>query len=197
VFSAKNRSNFDLPFRTILSIYDRWQKCSRGFVVQAKAHESHGLRDAQTALQAPAEQFCITNRQEKAGAGKCLGRADEGLEFAVALADSVSKETEGCGIAGNSPVVLDDGGRALPDRVEQFPTAVMTVDLPADAVAGVEVAWSGRSDAVPGRHVVDGVRFTITMSSFQLVGTSVMPSTLASCVVKAILWGWVVRAQGN
>jgi hypothetical protein len=83
VFSAKNRSNFDLPFRTILSIYDRWQKCSRGFVVQAKAHKSHGLRDAQTALQAPAEQFGITNRQEKAGAGKCLGRADEGLEFAV------------------------------------------------------------------------------------------------------------------
>jgi len=52
--------------------------------------------------------------------------------------------------------VLDDGGRTLPDRVEQFPTAVMAVDLPADAVAGVEVAWGGRSDAVPGHHVVDG-----------------------------------------
>src|SRR5271157_3765682 len=139
-----------------LSICDRWQKCSRGFVVQAKAHESHGLRDAQTALQAPAEQFCVTNRQEEAGAGKCLGGADEGLEFAVALADGVSKETEGCGVAGNSPVVLDDAGRALPDRVEQFPTAIMTVDLPADAVAGLEVAWGGRSDAIPGHHVVDG-----------------------------------------
>ena len=100
------------------SIYDRWQKRARGFVVQTEAHESHGLRDAQTALQAPAEQFGVTNRHEEAGAGKCLGRADEGLEFAVALADGVSKETEGCGIAGNTPVVLDDAGRALPDRVE-------------------------------------------------------------------------------
>lgn len=85
-----------------------------------------------------------------------MGRADESLEFAVALADGVSKETESCGIAGNTPVALDDGGRALPDRVEQFPTSVMAVDLPADAVAGVEVAWAGRSDAVPGLHVVDG-----------------------------------------
>jgi hypothetical protein len=106
------------------SIYHRWQKCSRGLVVEAEAHESHGLRDAQTALQAPAEQFCVTNRQEKTGAGKCLGRADEGLEFTVALADGVSKETDGCGVAGNTPVVLDDGGRALPNRVEQFPTAI-------------------------------------------------------------------------
>ena len=46
--------------------------------------------------------------------------------------------------------------RALPDRVKQFPTAIMAVDLPADEVAGLEVAWSGRSDAVPGHHVVDG-----------------------------------------
>jgi hypothetical protein len=78
------------------------------------------------------------------------------LEFAVALANGVSKETEGCGVAGNTPVVLDDAGRALPDRVEQFPTAIMAVDLPADAVAGLEVAWGGRSDAIPGHHVVDG-----------------------------------------
>ena len=65
------------------SIYHRWQKCSRGFVVEAEAHESHGLRDAQTALQAPAEEVCVTSRQEEAGAGECLGRADQGVEFAV------------------------------------------------------------------------------------------------------------------
>jgi hypothetical protein len=58
----------------------------------------------------------------------------------------------------------------------------------------------GHDQAAAGRTAVrltPCVRFTITMSSFQLVGTSVMPSTLASCVVKAILWAWVVRAQGN
>ena len=38
----------------------------------------------------------------------------------------------------------------------RFSTAVMAVDLPADAVAGLEVAWGGRSDAIPGHHVVDG-----------------------------------------
>src|SRR5581483_3709575 len=91
-------------FTKFPSICDRWQGCSRRFVVQAEAQESHGLRDAQTALQAPAEQFCVTNRQEEAGAGKSLGRADEGSEFAVALADGVSKETENCGVAGNTPV---------------------------------------------------------------------------------------------
>ena len=32
----------------------------------------------------------------------------------------------------------------------------MAVDLLADAVAGIEVAWGGRSDAIPGHHVVDG-----------------------------------------
>ncbi len=32
----------------------------------------------------------------------------------------------------------------------------MAVDLPADAVAGFEVARGGRSDAIPGHHVVDG-----------------------------------------
>ena len=138
---AFGSSNGWANFTNFPSIYHRWQKCSRGFVVEAAAHESHGLRDAQTALQAPAEQFCVTNRQEEAGAGECLGRADEGLEFAVAFADGMSKETDGCGVAGNTPVVLDDAGRALPDRVEQFPTAIMAVELLADAVAGLEVAW--------------------------------------------------------
>jgi hypothetical protein len=85
-----------------------------------------------------------------------LGRGDEGLEFAVALADGVSKETEGCGVAGNTPGVLDDAGHASPDRVDQFPTAIMAVDLPAEVVAGLEVAWGGRSDAIPGDNVFDG-----------------------------------------
>src|SRR5271169_5055001 len=107
---AFRSSNGWANFTNFASIYHRWQKCSRGFVVEAEAHESHGLRDAQTALQAPAEQLCVTSRQQETGAGKCLGRADEGLEFAVALADGVSKETEGCGVAGNTPVVLDDAG---------------------------------------------------------------------------------------
>ena len=46
---------------------------------------------------------------------------------------------------------------ALADRVEQFRSAIMAVDLPADAVAGVEVARGGRSNAIPGHRIVDGL----------------------------------------
>lgn len=42
--------------------------------------------------------------------------------------------------AEDTAVVLDNGGRTLPDRVEQFSTAIVAVDLPADAVVGVVLA---------------------------------------------------------
>ena len=51
----------------------------------------YGLGDLANRIQAPAEQICVTDRQEEAGAGKGWRRADEGVKFAVALAMSKNR----------------------------------------------------------------------------------------------------------
>ena len=55
------------------SIYHRWQKCSRGFVVQAEAHESHRLRNAQTSHTSADERFVLRIGRRKPGPANVSG----------------------------------------------------------------------------------------------------------------------------
>jgi hypothetical protein len=46
--------------------------------------------------------------------------------------------------------VLDDGCGSLLDRIEQFATTVMAVDVHTDLVAGVQITLGGWTNGVSG-----------------------------------------------
>src|SRR5688572_32940130 len=101
-------------------------------------------------VQTPTEQLPVAGWQEEAGTRERGCRPDEGFQRFVRLADGMAKERDRRGIAGDTPPALDEGRGSLLDRIEQFPTTVMAVDLHTDLIAGVQITLGGWAHGVPG-----------------------------------------------
>src|SRR5438874_8649194 len=103
VLYSRKSSEWDL-----FSIQNRGQKGAARLVVQPEAHQGHRLRNAQTVLQAPAQQVVVASRQQETWAGKCFGGADERLQFPVTLAHGVTEEANDSRVAGDTSTVFHD-----------------------------------------------------------------------------------------
>ena len=107
-------------------------------------------------VQTPTEELPVAGWQEEAGTWERGGRPDEGFQLFVRLADGMAKERDRCSIAGDTPPMLDDGRGALHDRIEQFTTTVMAVDLHTDLIAGVPITLGGWANSVSGNLYSEG-----------------------------------------
>src|SRR5919108_1611763 len=114
-----------------VSVKNRGQKGALRLVVEAQAHQRHGLDHAEAICQTPAEQLAVARRQQKARPEECWGGPDQRLELGVALAHGMAHEPEHGGIAGETPLVLDHRRGAGRDGLQEFPTPVEAVDAAA------------------------------------------------------------------
>ena len=139
---------------------DGGQPCSGWLVVEADAHEGHGLDDAETVGEAPAQQSGVAGGDENSRAAEGVGRGDEGLHVQVGFGDGVGEETERGGVAGNSAVALGDAGGwggssvgalvACFDGLGEIASAVVAVYTQGEVAAGFEVSELGGADGGAG-----------------------------------------------
>src|SRR3982074_2035168 len=90
-----------------LSVNDRGQKCSRGFVVKAYAHQCHGLDDTQSSIQAPLKQPGIAARHQEARPGNGCCRSDQGLQIIIGFTDCMSEEANRSRISCNTTITVN------------------------------------------------------------------------------------------
>src|SRR5687768_8332901 len=101
-------------------------------------------------LQAPAEQFTITRREEKARSGEDLRSPDECFEIFVAFSHGMPHESDQRRVATDAAGVFHNHGSALFDRMTQFLTSVMAMNFMAEMIASIDIAAMGRTDRVTG-----------------------------------------------
>src|SRR5512132_2515012 len=131
-----------------LSVKNRGQKGALWLVVEAQAHQRHGLDHAETMRQTPAEDLAVTCRQQKAWPDARRGGPDQRLELGVALAHGMAGEPEPGGIAGEPVLVLHHGRGAVHDGLPEFTMPIMAVDATAQCIAAVEIPLGGLTDRV-------------------------------------------------
>ena len=74
-----------------------------------------------------------------------LRRRDQGAQPVVRLRHGMAEEADVAGVAGDAPAVLDDAGAAALHSAGELGGAVVTMDAPAQVVAGVpgRLRWPG------------------------------------------------------
>ena len=117
-------------------------------MIEADGHQRHLKDELQAGLQAPVEDLVVAGRQQEAGSAEFRRRADQGHQALVRLRDAVGEEGDPGRVAGDAPEMFDDRCGLLIDRVAQFGSAIETMDLVADAVAGGHVGRRRGPDLV-------------------------------------------------
>src|SRR6476660_6549222 len=121
------------------SIDNRRQKCTGWLVVEPHAHQRHGLIDAESVRQAPAEQLAVARGHYQAGTDESRRLSNQRFYIVIALADRMTEKTDhGC-VTGNLAGVLDQRGRSLFDCLQELRGAVVAMDSDTERVASLEV----------------------------------------------------------
>src|SRR5215472_5568747 len=100
--------------------------------------------------QTPLKQLGVAARQQKAWSGKGRGSGDQRLQIVIRLGHSMTEEGDLGGVAGDPPVALDYGSRALVYRITQIPAALMAVHRMAEKVARRGIGSRRRSHDTAG-----------------------------------------------
>jgi hypothetical protein len=110
------------------SVQYRRHERAAWLIVEADTHQGHRLHNAKTVCQAPSEHVAVASRQQEARTGEHGCGSDESFEVLVGLGDRVPEEADEGRVAGNAPMPLDEGRRAVRDRLAYLGAAVVTVD---------------------------------------------------------------------
>ena len=100
-----------------LSVEDRRQKRSDGFVVETSAHECHWLDYSQAIFQTPTKELGIARGHEEARSPESRRGADESLQPFVCFRHSVAEECDRARISDDTSRVFDNGCGCLFDRI--------------------------------------------------------------------------------
>ncbi len=121
-----------------------------GVVVEAHAHQRHGLDYAEAVGQAPAHEDVVPCRYEDSRSGEGVGGSDERLHVHVCLRRGMAEEGEVRGVSGDAPVALYDSRRPVFDCLCQVDGPLIPMNPHGKSVASVGVAELGGADYTSG-----------------------------------------------
>src|ERR1700761_4086460 len=129
---------------------DGGEEGARGGVVEAETHEGHGLGDAESVREAPAEECGVAGGHEDAGAGDGVGGGEECAEVGGCFGGGVAEEADERGVGGDAAITFGDESGAALDGFCEIGGAVEAVDGEGEYVAGGEVCGCGGAHGAAG-----------------------------------------------
>src|SRR5580704_3893140 len=107
-----------------------WKPSPGWFVIKPGAHQCHRLNDAQSVLQAPAQQDAVTRRHKNSRARKRFPRGNQRLQVCVGFCRGMAEKREMRRVSGDAASALYHACGALFNCLRQLDASIESVNVP-------------------------------------------------------------------